>query len=482
MYTSGVEIIIFAVAALFGLFFLATIFLPLRLLKGKARILLFAGVLCFWGYQYWHRVRMPEAQRAWRAEGHRKCSEELSSLPKTVEARRVLDEGAAIRDSTLLALFRDRGLEMVEVQVGRNVNGVPYVTYPDGEYGESWWVRGIRTPYARLSLQNASSPHCVAAAGSLARRVNMPPFLPDTCLALEEADAATAEFAITQLAAADPDARQHGRWAIVDRATNTTVASLTTNDGPQWPSAARAFESLSTGVERLDCRSPHSVLVERFNREPAPGASRRNHAQLLEEARVVATPPVDLLDASETEQPTLRPRVEPIYFSDEEERALFSPGHDGWRAAYEQARASGGLAPYSRRVLDLRRRTIVELKPTSKARPYPWETFAVVDGFIALSTASHWRQRASNLVAKYAIDGTLVWVARVASPPAPNAECQHASPQAVLQSRGELSLVFRCATLTGERLRLAPKENLGEVWRLRTTSLPGAQVQAPRTP
>jgi hypothetical protein len=443
--------------------------LPTRLLKGKARISAVAVVALIWVALFWRYVGEPELYKKWRRATIEDCRAELAHIPELIRVDGFLDEGAALRKDMLLQLFSERGLSFVEIRVRQSNGKAPHIVYPDGDFESSWTLANPRTSTVRLELSADDDPACTALPDRLEERITQPPFLPNTCIKLTYLDAPTARYVLQLQPAAPLPSRKQGRWQLVDRLNGQMIASLPTVDPLSGIPASR---KLSSDARRPvnDCRSPHTVLVDRL-RSARPAAEPLN-SQVLAREEIQATTDVIAISTSSTKLPEVVADAEETLWTEEEEQMLFNPElhQNGWREAVATAKKQG-RAPYGSQLLDWDKKKLVSLKPTTQD-PYPWKVFSDGNGFFAVSTSPSWYERSSNLLVRYRRDGTLAWSVRVLTPSTPKHTCQKFWPQAVYATSSHLVLADRCQKLSYDQQKKTGKRVIGERWSIPLNALP----------
>lgn len=407
------------------------------------------------GFLAWRFLGDPERERTWRLETWAQCKRELQSIPETVQVAGIADEGAALRKTMISDLFSSRGLAFIEVRVNRKFSRV---AYPDGSQEDGWRLPGIQSSWVRIELANSKSPKCVAAPYGLDYRINRPPFLPDTCLAITPIDQPSSRYVLKfSPAKVDQIFREAGSWSLVDQKSGQTLAKLPTVDTEDSISASGLSKSFKK--VHADCRSPHSVLVNLLWGDGGQGE------QLLSQATVTATPDIRKLQERTAEFGEVLPDVQEVYWTKDEHRLLFGAGihQEAWEAAVDQARREG-LSNYGRKLLHWDSRRLVDLRISSDQNSYPWQAFAVDRGFIVVSTSPSWTKKAGNLMAFYAADGSFLWARRVNPPSRSNQFCPEFYPQAVYVTDTHLALVKQCEKLSHSEERKTGKDTRGEIW------------------
>lgn len=462
-------LLVYGLLGLLLIAFIASFLLPIAWLKGRWRIAALLCVVGFWGHLYFKNVTAPEEDRTWRRAGWARCEVEQEQLPSSIVVDGFLDEGAALRTRVLYALFAERHLDFIEVKVPQSGADAGRIAYPDGDGESGWFLPSSKGSYVRLQLGKKGDPACVDLPYGLSDRMDRPPFLPDTCIAATYSNAPTARYALSLGTGASRDTRQYGSWVLLDRTTGQPIVRLTTTDTPGRVSSAGLGLSLPARPLVGDCRSPHTIIVDRLI-----GSDSARQTQLLLVERVDAKPDVTSIDQAASNMPLVRAISEPFLYSEAEEGSLFAPEirQSEWKLAIEQA-FSAGYADYGSTLVDLRARRLISLAPTSRANSYPWQVFAVGEAFLVVSTSPGWYETSSNLMALYSRDGRLLWAVHVEKPGPADIQCTHWWPQAAYITTTDLVLADRCIKLTPDEARALGKDGRGEIWKIPLRSLPG---------
>lgn len=272
-----------------------SIYLTATIFSAWLRLPAILVVLAAWGFLYESKLGAPgraaEAKQSERIKANAQCKEDLITLSQMpngglFEVDGFLDEVAALRTRHILTLFTHKNLKFVELMVQQRPNGKVEIAYPNGD-GESGW--GVSLPvgsFVRLELSRDGDSRCLAETAlpyGLKGRFNVPPFLPDTCLAATYSSAPTARYSIAF--ATPPQGASTGfvNWHLTDRKNNTVLASLTDVPPDPWVSSG---SDLSPDQKEINesCGSRHTALVDRLR--AVNGAPL--HPQLLARTVVVA--------------------------------------------------------------------------------------------------------------------------------------------------------------------------------------------------
>ncbi|MBG9387425.1 hypothetical protein [Caenimonas aquaedulcis] len=466
-------LLVYGFVGLLLVVFIASLLTPIAWLKGKWRLAVVTCVLVFWGHLYWDNIQRPKDLTKWRQAARAQCDIEQAKLPLSIAVDGFLDEGAAMRKDSLLKLFSERRLKFIEVKVRPSPEVAARVAYPDGDHEGVWAVPDVNTPYVRLELGEKGDPACTALPVGVSSRADRAPFLPDTCITLKPLALPTARYSLTLHPSTAPEPTEYGSWTFINRETGEKLAKLTTVD---------TLNSIGSGqvsprdaqTPYSDCRSPHTVIVDRLTN--FTGKNDGEHpTQLLEVELVKPNADVASIDASAADVPLLKPVIEQTLYTEQESRELFSPeiGKPEWESSVGRARERG-IASYGSRLIVWPERKLVSLTPTAKTNAYPWQVFAVDNGFIVLRTSLSWYETPHNLVARYSRDGSLEWTIRIASQAGGSTKCSHFWPQAVYSTETHLVFADRCGTVSRDQMTEPQKTTHGEVWKVALNSLPGS--------
>jgi hypothetical protein len=449
----------------FGLSF----YLPSRFFRGAPRRVTLALVAAAWACLLF----APPAARKWRASAVAACELDRKSLPDEVYAEGFLDEGGALRKKMVAQLFSERGLSFIEIKVHDLAGKGPMIAYPDGDQESGWMLPGAREPWVRLELSDDHDPNCTRLPFGLDERIGMPPFLPDTCISLRYLPTPSARIALTLL----PPATKwwplaHGKWGLVDRLEGRTLGALTTSNPTPWVASGREL-SAPGRLAMADCRSPHTMLVDRIRNRGKSGVQAG--PQLLQVEKVQALPDGPAVETLAHGKLPVQATAEIAAWTEAENRLLFSRDirKQEWKATVDIARERG-LAAFGARLLDWPARKLIALEPVQDpAKNWRWSTFAVGNGFFVAAGQHDWKAFGNNLLIRYRRDGGMHWFMRVAAPKA-GSRCREFSPRAIYSTERHLILASRCGQKpsTDEALRTG-KTVGGELWLVPLASLPG---------
>ncbi len=468
-----ITLAIYGVIGLLALTFVASFVVAMRGPTGRRRQVAVGTVVSFWSVLFWHFILGPANESSWRVAGQQLCESEKLRFPKTFAVDGFLDEGALIRKSSLLQLLSDRRLNFIEIAVRRKSDGTGSIAYPDGSQESEWTVPKGSSPYVRLELGRVGDPACAVLPYGLAERVDRFPFLPDTCITMSGMAQPTARHTLSLRPSALPALRRFGSWVLTDRFTGSPELSLTTADTSDFANAGQI--SGDTQSSSHGCLTPHTEIV---NRLVGPGPlSAVQTPQVMRAERLTANADVISVNQSAKSIPLIVPEIESAAYDEDESVALFSPQvrKSDWEAAIRRAKEFG-YSNYGESLLDWPNRKLIKLVPTQIENPYPWEVFAVNQGFIVLPTSPNWHDAPSSLVARYSRNGALLWAIRVTKParawPAWKG-CARWWPQAVYTTATHLVLASRCTKLTQDQITVPGKDTSGQLWKIPLQSLPG---------
>lgn len=457
-----ITLMFYGLIGIVALAVLASLALPLAVLRGRWRIGVVLVVIVVWGWLYQDKIRGPnlayKADTAWRTAVWQQCNQQLGALSGWV-IDGFVDEGAALRKRALMQIFAERRLSHLEIKVRVSRQGVPSIAYPDGDQESGWELPGFQAPYARLELGRSGHADCAILPLPLDRAIQGMPFLPDTCIRLTPLAEPTSPVALT-LVPADLIAHRAGSWSLRNRSTGQVLATLPTTDTADGISADLDLSS----AERpplADCRSPHTVLADRLF-GTALTEPQRQHPQVLATlaTRVVnAAVDVKALPRSSEDDAGLPVTVVTTRLSEQEQRHRFNPDSypSAWSEAIESAR-SRGIGNFGRRLVNWADRTVVTLRVAGGRDHYPWSAFAVDDGFILLPTSPGWYGKSSRLLVRLGPDGTHQWSVSLARPATDSTACAHFEPSAVYIEAGFLVLAARCGELWKVPLEALPDQ------------------------
>lgn len=461
-------LLIYGALALGILIVVASMSLPF-ILKGRLRHAALACVVAGWGAFAWHQIIEPKQKIAWFHASFTQCGTDIQKLPSWLNVDGFFDEGAALSRLSLLQLFSERYLQVVEVKIKQEKEGgaVGRVVRADSLINSSWTVPISGNPIARLELSTVGDPLCV---DELAEQLNRPPFLPGTCMKLSRVLAPSTRFALVLRPSAKPDVRQYGSWVLMDQSTGEQRFGLRTVDTPESIGGGTLL-TRSNEQRGHGCHAPHFHIVDRFfNADGAPHADR--HPQVLRSELVNAKVDVSTIEPSSIPTPIVSARAESTSYSQEEIKDLFGStiAGDPWRKIVEQAQMHGA-AGHGDMLVVWPERKLVYFDPIAEKKNLSWRAFAVGNGFLVASSFS-WYESSDNLLARYAADGTLSWMARIGPPPLQDRTCRQFSPRAFYRVDGDLVIADQCIPLKPSD-RHPSASTPGEVWKIPLRDLPG---------
>lgn len=465
----GVAGLIFGALAVFWLLvILGSLAIPFVFATGWWRLVILLPIVGFWGYQYREQFQKPEAMAKWRLTGLEQCRSESKALPNLIPTDGFLDEGVGVSDEIILALFSERQLDFVEIYFP-NTNTIFRNRI------ELDTAKALVQPYIHLTLSKKGDPHCVRLLGAPEGKERRVPFLPDTCLTATYQNEPTARYAIRLEHAAEPESKLYGRWTLIDRVTSTPIASVTTTETRNPILGTRALYKPEDVRRLADCPSPQAVLVNRFV-GTKPGTGKLTEEQLVRIESSKASIDVMKIDAPDRQLRLITVEAERAFYDAKEERLLFSQEifEDGWKAAMDEA-LQRGVASFGSKLLLLPARKLISLELTGDGRGYPWEVFAVNDGFFVVRTSPSWYETDKNLIARFDRSGTFIWAVNLKEPHLFDSQCSFFSPRSIYVTTEHLVLATKCKELSYEERRQmnTSKVSMGEKWKIPLRSLPG---------
>lgn len=412
-------IIVMAIIAVGLLPIVISLLIPFAIVKGPWRFALLVPIIGFWGYLYYENFKKPETKMAWRISGYRKCELEAQTLPKLIPVNGLLDEGAGVTASAILQFFSERHLDFVEIYFPNSSTILDRDIKLD-------MMQGRTHPFIHFTLSEKGDPSCIKVSNDTERAINWVPFLPNTCLAATYLKEPMARYSVRLERDAQPEIEQYGTWTIVDRLTATKVASLTTSEKSYI--TAHLDDPQNIG-HPIDCRSPHSVLLNRFtgikpeNEALNPVLNKQNF-HWVTQTTVLASPPLLDLIANKNSLPLIQMTTVKVPFRSGEWEARTSPKalQERWQEAVKEASASG-LGQFYREnggsLLDWNKRNLIELKLIEKGAPIQidinWDVSISERGFIVFT--NNWRKNENQIVARYDISGNLDWAIQIPGVP-----------------------------------------------------------------
>lgn len=466
-------LIVYGIAGLVLLVVAISIFLPLRFLKGKWGVAVAALVLVAWGIAgtRWHteNVSKPLDLRNWRSEAVAKCEMERKQLPAAIEVDSFLDTTASLKTSSLIHLLVVRQLSFVEVKLSGNPAEPPRIAVPDAQYDSVWRIKPTAKPYARIELSQVGDPRCIDPPSEWSSRLQLPPFLPGTCLAASPVDEPGARHVLALSPEADQARRQFGTWMLTDAKTGESLVRLTTSDTNNSVGSGvsgEVFRPLPEGVIN-DCRAAHNVIASRFD-SPAHRPGLTPHSGVVLEVAVLANPAPESLAREDASIGVVASRAEKVTYDKAQQDIAWMPSSSAqvWINAVTQAREHG-FGGFGSRLLDWEARKLVQLSPGN----HEWSQFAIGDGFLVLEHQAAKTARIFRLL-RYDRGGKLVWSSRVSPPANADPLCDRYETSWVYQDASHLVLAGRCniGTLTREEWDRAQP---WELWKISRRELPG---------
>ncbi len=402
-----------------------------------------AGVIAIAIAGFWAHVWLrPDMERTRRKGAVEQCETQLAALPGVFKGKSLLDESAGLSMRVIVQLLSERNLDFIELKPVVMKDGKPLWIQPRGAWSNgAWQLPELTSPYVRLRLSKKGDPACRPMVnGDLDP---MPPFLPDTCLAIEEVSKPSAELALEHEAAGSGIGTSYGLRRLVKREPRQVLAQLTTSESAGMTSSLSQHRLSPSNADARDrdCRLPFYVLLDRVH---APERSSEALAeQVVHTRRVKAKRSLESVLASSSDWPRLVVAKETYAdLTKEQEVATFVPeiSMSAWAGAVEAARLQGGASvPFGPRLLDLKQRTLIELQDVW---PYPWKTHALLDGFFVLKDHLGWDKSEGNLLVRFDRDGAFEWAVMVV-PPKVQSENPMSWPQALYVVDKKLVLAGR---------------------------------------
>lgn len=326
------------------------------------------------------------------------ASSEAKSLPPSFDIESIYTEGAVLRNDLIMELLSERGLEFIETQIRRSTSkqyegyGWLGMSYIRDEVGLNVGRQGMDKTYARIELSDSSDSRCIPRAslpGSMRIRLDYPPFLPDSCIAVTFIDRPTARYHLVY-----ENTHQwgppFGYWSLIEASSGTKLGSLTTADSAEHP------QNGNTG---------HGFLSWRIRRTPGT-FSVGPRVIAIKKLQVSNPPPT--VDGTRV---VSEARVRKVSVTESDYQRIFNKGNtqDGWGAAVANAKASRwGYYGYS--LLDWKTKTLTQLKVD-----YGRGATSSAEGFFVISDRWDYRTKHASLE-RYDSDGNHKWSVLVKPP------------------------------------------------------------------
>jgi len=375
-----------------------------------------------------------EAQgRAFRA-----ASSEAEGLPKAFDIESIYTEGAVLRNDLIMELLSIRGLKFIETQIRRSTykptEGYGYLgmSFIRDELGLNIGQRDLDKTYARIELSNSNDPRCIpksALPGSIANRIDSPPFLPGTCIALTIIDQPTARYHLIYESKHEWGP-PFGYWTLIDVSSGNRLGSITTADSAERP------QNGNTG---------HSFLSWRIRR--TPGTFQVGPQLVMPKAVNVAQLPstkegLKVVSANE---------VRRVPVTESKFRTLF--GSAGWAAVVESAKRSR-WGYYESSLLDWTTRTLTQLRSE-----YGRGAFALEGGFFVISEWWDYRSMPATLE-RYDSNGNHVWSVQIPPPNLGDNQSCGVGRSSIGITMEHVILYGRCGSLTEVLMVEIPRKKL----------------------
>jgi len=435
------------------------------------------AIAVLWLYLFVTKIALPsskdQAFNKWAAGAVEACSQELAALPEQVPGTSLLDETAGLSKEQVIQLLSERGLEFVEVKPFVEAGKAPRIAL-SGEGGQgdgSWRLPGLAAPYVRLRLSTTSDPLCNP---SLDRHgtLKMPPFMPDTCIAVDAVEQPTAELAIVLEPASAAELGPYGTRKIVRRRSQEVLARLTTCEtaGQTFYGAGDRLTRLGEDPKHRSCRSPHRILADLLFSPDADWLDRSDRVLKVRKVKVSKSPE-ELLMTIEQLPLVQAARESHAFLTELEDWTVFSRTirAEEWAGTVEAAReASSQTAPYGPHLLDLGSRTLIQL---NHGWPYPWKAHAALDGFFLVNDNLGWDTAPRNLLVRVRADGEFEWAVSIA-PPQVQSIAAMRWPQALYVEGSTLIFADRGRKVTPEDSPPSGAKTRSTRWEVSLPSLP----------
>ena len=363
-------------------------------------------------------ARSGEVERQARSKdrelGIRVCTADLNQISAPVAMDSLLIESGKVDASMLRELLGDRGLEFVELRAQsgkdwRTRQATYGVAAFSGDQTDHFSVAaGVKI--VRVALARKGDEACTAAEVlGLQGFIGGVPTSPDACLRVDLDEQARASHALRAVPADGYPA--FIKWALVERATGTVLASLTSSDAPLSPSrqdGGAKDEKKWVGDDIVHCRSPHFSLMNLVY-----GRDRQQEDRLRLGKRAVALD----VDAAEPDNPVswkaLAAPEESVDDWSKREDARHGPAWTGrgpaWKDAYRAAEQSG-WAGYAQGVIDFKAGVI----STPRLPPAP-HRHAIMRGSNKGYMAAWPTGPNSVALAYFGLEGGLLWKRQIVS-------------------------------------------------------------------
>lgn len=408
--------------------------------------LISAGVAIIWLYLFITEIALPasreKAYNEWASGAAATCSQELAALPGRILGTSLLDETAGLSRKQIIQLFAERGLAFVEVKPSLlEADKAPRIAV-SGEGGQgdgSWRLPGLTAPYVRLRLSSTADPACNP---SLDRHgtLRMPPFMPETCIAVDPIEQPSADLAIVLKPAARAALGEYGSREVVRRQTQEVLARLTTSEaaGQPYYGAGDGLTSLDGIPKRSNCRNPYGTLVDLVSSSEADWLNHSDRVLKIERVKVGKS--FEEVFSLFEQYPVVQAAAEShVFLTEEEKWDLFDRtirAEEWAKTVIKASSANPQRAPYGPHLLDLGGRTLIQL---DHGWPFPWKVHAVLDGFFLIDDNRKWDSAPRNLLVRFRADGEFEWAVTIAPPSVQSIGPIHSPAAIFIEGR---SLIF----------------------------------------
>jgi hypothetical protein len=202
------------------------------------------------------------------------CENAAKLLPDMVRVDGLVDEISAIDYQPLLSLLSQRKLQFIELRVSTRTAYGPVAAVGahivhSGNVGDHWLVDRPVGSYVKMAIGSTAASNCIAPdrlPEKLRNELDFSPLGEGACLTMVYADKPSARYALDYLADTPATKDKLGRYRLVDRQLNLTLAQLPTFEDPLRPADAghRLLAKTETSLALLSCRNPHTMLLDRL--------------------------------------------------------------------------------------------------------------------------------------------------------------------------------------------------------------------------
>lgn len=371
------------------------------------------------------------------------ASTEAESLPEAFDIESIYTEGAVLRNDLIMELLSIRGIKFIETQIRRSTyeptEGYGYLgmSYIRGEPGLNIGRRELDKTYARIELSESNDPRCIQKSwlpGSIANRIDYPPFLPGTCIALTIIDQPTSRYRLIYEGKHDWGP-PFGHWTLIDVSSGNRLGSITTADSAERP------QNGNTG---------HSFLSWRIRR--APGSFPIHPQTVLRRIVQPTQVPEGLsltkgwADGPSVKRVTIE-SVEKVFLNKEKYNDIFNRQiHlEGWIATINDAKQAR-WGSHLTELLDWKQRTLTHLEFEHGKYGY-WSSRGVEAGFFVFQGFGN--KRSANPLYRFDTEGRFLWVVLVEPPDVDPTEFCGLGPYNVQATSDYVILHVQCGYVAG---------------------------------